>query len=261
MGAGVVVDPGRILTAHYLVLGATQVDVTTLDGRVNPTTAIAVDHETGLALLTLDRSDLRPTRLSESELRPGTPIFLLSCTGEQERCGATGHVSSVEPFEAFWEYMLDDAIMTTAINPGLAGGPLLDGDARLLGIVSLGLVDVGRYSLAIPARLFAHRRGLLESGEPMPMEQRRAWLGFYVQAPEETVTLTGLVPAGPADLAGLKRSDVVLSVDGDPVATLRELYNAVWRKAPGEAVSMQVLRDESIHVIEIVAGDRYEFYE
>jgi S1-C subfamily serine protease len=261
MGAGVVVDAGRILTAHYLVLGAEQVEVTALDGRINATTAIKLDHESGLALLTLARSDLEPIALSETEASPGMPVFLLSCTGEQERCGATGHVSSVEPFEAFWEYMLDEAIMTTAINPGLAGGPLLDRHGRLLGIVTLGLAAVGRYSLAIPSQVFSRRRGLLESQEPMPAEERRAWLGYYVQAHEETVTLTGIVAGGPADQAGLQRGDVVLSVDGDPVTTLRELYNTVWRKTPGQPVGMQILRDEAIQVIEVVAGDRYDFYD
>ena len=150
--------------------------------------------------------------------------------------------------------------MTTALNPGLAGGPLLDGGGRLLGIVSLGLAAVGRYSLAIPAREFSRRRALLESGEPMPAENRRAWVGFYVQAHDETVTINGLVPGGPADEAGLDRGDVVLSVDGDTVTTLRELYNALWRKRPGQPLGMQVLRDESIHVIEVLAGDRDEFY-
>jgi S1-C subfamily serine protease len=260
MGVGVVVGAGRVLTAHYLVLGASQVDVMALDGRTHPASGIALDHESGLALLTLDRSDVEPTPISEDGVRAGTPVFLLSCTGEQERCGATGHVSSVEPFEAFWEYMLDDAIMTTALNPGLAGGPLLDGRGHLVGIVSLGLAAVGRYSLAIPIEEFSRRRALLESGEPMPAEERHAWAGFYVQAHGETVILTGLVAGGPADEAGLERGDVVLSVDGDPVTNLRELYSALWRKGPGQAVGMQILREESIRVIEVVAGDRYEFY-
>ena len=260
MGVGVVIDPGRILTAHYLVMGASQVEVTALDGRIEPVETISLDHESGLALLTVGRSDLEPAHLSDKHVRPGMPIFLLSSTGEQERCGATGHISSVEPFEAFWEYMLDDAIMTTAINPGLAGGPLLDGHGRLLGIVTLGLAAVGRYSLAIPVELFSRRRHLLESGEPMPADERRAWLGYYVQAHEETVTLTGIVSGGPADQAGLERGDVVLSVDGDPVTTLRELYNAQWRKVAGQPVGMQILRDEAIQVIEVVSGDRYDFY-
>jgi S1-C subfamily serine protease len=261
MGAGVVVSPDQVLTAHYLVLGASLVEVTALDGRVNPTTGFAVDHESGLALLTVERSDLEPATLATGEARRGQPVFLLTCTGEQERRGASGHVSSIEPFEAFWEYMLDQAIMTTAMNPGLAGGPLLDDRARVVGIVSLGLAAVGRYSLAIPTPLFARRRALLESPRPMPATERHAWIGFYIQAHDETVTVTGVVPGGPADSSGLERGDVVLSVDGEAVTTLRELYETLWRKGPGETVGMQVLRDESIHVIEVVAGDRYEFYD
>ena len=46
-------------------------------------------------------TDLEPAEMSDAEVRPGLPIFLLTCTGEQERRGATGFVSSVEPFEAF----------------------------------------------------------------------------------------------------------------------------------------------------------------
>ncbi len=261
MGAGVAVSPDRILTAHYLVLGASKVQVSGIDGRTNPTTGIALDHDTGLALLTMERRDFQPAQFSDMRARPGLPVFLLTCTSEQERFGTTGHVSSVEPFEAFWEFMLDEAILTTMKNEGLAGGPLLDERARLLGIVCLGLASVGRYSLAIPAELFTRRRALLEGDAPMPAEERRAWIGLYAKAPDETVTVTGLVSGGPADEAGLLQGDLVLSVDGEPVKTLRELYRALRRRVPGEAVRLQVLRDESIHVLEIVAGDRYEFYK
>jgi S1-C subfamily serine protease len=95
----------------------------------------------------------------------------------------------------------------------------------------------------------------------MPVEERRAWIGLYAQVQEETVSVTGLVAGGPADEAGLQQGDRVLSVDGEAVTTLRELYQALWRKGPGEPVGLQILREESIHVLEIVAGDRYEFYK
>ena len=153
-------------------------EVSAIDGRTSPTTGINLDHETGLALLTLEEGDLEPATISEAAPHPGMPVFLLTCNGEQERRGANGHVSSVEPFEAFWEYMLDEAILTTAVNPGLPGGPLLDSEARVLGIVSLRLAAVARYSLAIPASLFSRRRAFLESDEPLPTKERRAWIGL-----------------------------------------------------------------------------------
>jgi S1-C subfamily serine protease len=53
----------------------------------------------------------------------------------------------------------------------------------------------------------------------------------------------------------------VLSLDGQSVSSLRELYTALWRKAPGEIVGLQILRDSTIRVVEITAGDRDDFYK
>src|SRR5262245_35453170 len=259
MGAGVAVGPDRVLTAHYLVLGASKAEVTGVDGRPRGVARISLDHESGLALLALEGEPLRPAVLASDPVEPGLPVFLLTCSGEQERRGACGHVSMVGPFEAFWEYMLDAAIMTTALNPGLAGGPLYDPDARVIGIVSLGLAAVARYSLAIPVSLFLSRREILES-EALE-GPRRAWVGFYPQGHEGGVAISGIVPGGPAEKAGLARGDLILSVDGEPVSSLRELYRALWRKGPGDSLGMQVLRDSAIHVVEVVAGDRYDFYK
>ncbi len=261
MGAGVVVGPGTVLTAHYLVLGASRVEVVGIDGRTRAAERIALDHDSGLALLTVNGPELQVAPLAEEEARPGDAVFLLTCTGDKERRGASGHVSFTGPFEAFWEYMLDRAIMTTIVNPGLAGGPLLDRQRRVVGIVSLGLGAVGRYSLAIPTTLFLERRQRLESGTPPPASERHAWIGFYPQANEDGVAISGVVTGGPAEAAGLQRGDLLVSVDGQPVRTLRQLYRALWRKGPGQVVDMQVLRAESIQVFEIVTGDREEFFK
>jgi S1-C subfamily serine protease len=251
-GAGIAVSDHEVLTAHYLVLGATRTRATGLDGAARTASRVQVDHETGLALLVLEGSPFSPARLeSAADVRPGLPVFLLTCAGEGERKCATGHVSEVGPFEAFWEFMLDRAIMTTAINPGLAGGPLFDPDGRVIGVISLGLSAVARYSLAIPVDLHLAR----------PAYPRRAWLGFYPQGHDGGIMLTGIVPGGPAELAGLRRGDLVLSVDGAPVSTLRELYLQMWRKGPGEPLSLQVLRDSALAVFEVVSGDRYDFYK
>jgi len=262
MGAAVAVTPDQLVTVNYLVLGATETETVGLDGRSRPVSRVSLDHDSGLALLTVDGAGFEPARLAEGEdLRPGDPVFMLTCTGDKERRGASGHVSFVGPFEAFWEYMLDQAIMTTIVNPGLAGGPLLDERGRVVGVVSLGLAAVGRYSLAIPTRLFLERRSRLESGGPVPESERHAWIGFYPQASDGGIAISGVVPGGPAESAGLQRGDLLVSVDGHAVQNLRQLYRTLWRKRPGETVGMQVLREESIHVIEVMAGDRYDFYK
>ena len=52
----------------------------------------------------------------------------------------------------------------------------------------------------------------------------------------------------------------MLSVDGERVTTLRELYGAIWKKGPGESLRLQVLRDSAIRVVEVTGGDRDAFY-
>jgi len=262
MGAAVAVTPDQLVTVSYLVLGASAVEVVGIDGKTRPAGRISLDHDSGLALVGVEGAGFEPARLAAGEdVRTGDPVFMLTCTGDKERRGASGHVSFVGPFEAFWEYMLDEAIMTSIVNPGLAGGPLLDLRGRVVGIVSLGLAAIGRYSLAIPTGLFLARRQRLESEGPVPDSERHAWIGFYPQASDGGIAISGVVPGGPAESAGLQRGDLLVTVDGHAVQNLRQLYSTLWRRSPGDTVGMQVLRDESIHVIEVVAGDRYEFYK
>src|SRR5438445_5053296 len=209
MGTGVAVGPHHVLTAHYLVLGARKLEVAGPEGRGRAVRATALDHESGLALLALDGPPLPPAEIAPQPVAPGLPVFLLTCTSERERKGASGHVSMVGPFEAFWEYMLDRAIMTTVINPGLAGAPLFDPDGRLLGIVSLGLAAVARDRLAIPVGLLVARRDALERGQGRA-EGGRGWLGFYPPGYDGGVAPTGVVPRCPADEAGPARGDRML---------------------------------------------------
>jgi S1-C subfamily serine protease len=258
-GAGVCIAPDRVLTAHYLVLGAGRIEVTGPDGRERGVSRVGLDHDSGLALLVTEGEGLPASPLGRSSAAlPGTPVFLVTWTSEGRRESGFGHVSVVGPFEAFWEYMLERAIMTTILNPGLAGAPLFDSSGRVLGIVSLGLTAVARYSLAIPVDLFVAQREALERGDAGG--PRRAWVGFFPQAGDGGVMVSGVVPHSPADRAGVQRGDLLVSVDGKPVATVRDVYREIWKKGPGEAISLQVLRDAAIQAMEVTAGDRYEFY-
>jgi len=258
MGSGVAAAPDVVITAHYLVLGAKRIHLQGADGHTRTVKNTLIDHESGLAVLTVEGAPLRPAEMAEGAARPGLPVFMLTCTGEREWKGATGHVTQIGPFEAFWEYMLDGAIMTTAVNPGLAGAPLFDPRGRAIGVVTLGLAAVARYSLAIPIELYLRRRQEMDSGRLAPAAY--AWAGIYPQHQDGGVALTGVVPGGPAEKAGLQRGDVIVSVDGQPVSTLRELYDAIRRKGPGQSLSFQVLRDSVIRVVEVTGGDRETFY-
>jgi S1-C subfamily serine protease len=146
------------------------------------------------------------------------------------------------------------------VNPGLAGAGLFNTAGELAGIVSLGLASVGRYSLAIPISLYARDAAAFEVGIERE-RHRRAWLGFFPQGHQGSVVVTGVLPGSPAEHAGLERGDLILSLDGEPVGSLRELYVALWRHVPGESMGLQVLRDSAIRLVDVVAGDRDEFYK
>jgi S1-C subfamily serine protease len=260
-GCGVAVGPRQVLTAHYLVLGASAVELRGFDGRQREIQDVTLDHETGFALLHVAGSTLAPVPVRDEPVEPGLPCFVLAGDGDRECQGACGHISAVAPFETFWEYMLDRALLTTVVNPGLAGAPLFDTSGRLGGVVTLGLGAVGRYSLAVPAELFQRHRAALESGRPPSAHSPHAWIGFFSQAHESGLVVTGVVPTGPADHAGVERGDFIVSVDGETVATLRELYVALRRRVPGEHVRLQLLRGGHLRACDVRAGDRHQFFK
>jgi serine protease DegS len=260
-GCGVAVGPQQVLTAHYLVLGAHQVTLRAADGRERDVTGVTVDHDTGFGLLRTGGPPLHAAPLRDQPVGPGMPCFVLANDGDGDCQGASGHVSAVTPFEAFWEYMLDRAILTTVVNPGLSGAPLFDPQARLAGLVTLGLAAIGRYSLAVPTELFVEHRTALESGRPGSVRAPRAWVGFFSQVHDDGLIVTGVVPTGPADQAGVARGDFIVSVDGQAVTTLRELYVALRRRVPGEVLHLQLLCGGSPRACRVRAGDRHEFFK
>ncbi len=204
MGSGTVVDPsGLILTVNYVVLGAEQVRVTLLDQRAYVAEVVRHDYASGLALVRIPEDHLTALPLRRTtDLVPGEEAFIVASVGEGGARVASGAISYIGPFDANWEYVLDRAIMTTAMNPGLGGGPLLDTQGRVLGVVSLNLNEIGRFSLSIPADYYLDGRDALLGGRA-PAAPTRAWLGIFCYAVKDHVVIAGLLPGGP----GLRSSD------------------------------------------------------
>ena len=90
----------------------------------------------------------------------------------------------------------------------------------------------------------------------------RPWVGLHVAEAEHRLYVTGIAPGGPAHRAGFAPGDAVLSIEGTPVDTLRDLYRTLW--AAGEAgvdVRYTVLRDDDILNLRVTTGDRYAFLD
>jgi serine protease Do len=149
--------------------------------------------------------------------------------------------------------------MTTAMNPGLGGGPLLDMQGQVLGVVSLNLNEIGRFSLAIPSEYYLDARDQFLAGGGRGMGTR-AWLGVFCYAMNHHVVIAGVLPGGPGESAGLKAGDVVLAVDGRDVADRASLYRHLWRRRPGEPVTLKVFRSNEARLVTVASGDVVEFF-
>jgi S1-C subfamily serine protease len=261
-GSGAFIDRnGLIVTVNYIVLGGRDVRVTLFDGRELAGEVVAQDFASGIALVQVVGEDFMALPIVDSPaLAVGDEVFIVASVGDAGRRASSGGVTSLEAFDANWEYTLETAIYASAMNPGLGGGPLLDCRGRVAGVVSLNLNEIGRFALAIPiAHYRDHRDELLRFGR-RTTRPSRAWLGLYCYTLRSHVVIAGLLPGGPAEAAGLAQGDVVLAVDDGKVQTRREFYERLWAHRAGDAIALRVFRDERVHTIEVASANVEEFF-
>ncbi len=263
MGTGTVVDSaGLILTVNYVVMGGETIQVTLGRGRALRAEIVAQDFEIGLALLRVKRQGLTAAPIADSEsLARGAPVFALGSTGPRERRVAGGLVTYLGEFEAYWEYLLDRGIISSAANPGFGGGPLFTLAGRMVGVVSLNLNEIARCSLAIPTECYRRNQEEFMRFGRVVSRPPRAWLGVFAHVVEEGVVVAGLVPNGPGARSGIQEGDLVVSLDAQEVPTRKELYLSLWKHAPGEKMTLEVMRDNEVRRLSVTGGDRADFYK
>jgi S1-C subfamily serine protease len=263
MGTGTVIDPsGLILTVNYVVMGGETIHVSFLKGRTQRAEIVAQDFELGLALLKVKRTGLPAVPVAVSDdLDRGEPVFALASTGPRERRVSGGLLTYLGEFEAYWEYLLERSLVSTASNPGFGGGPLFTVTGRMVGVVSLNLGEIVRSSLAIPGECYlGNREEYLRHGRAISRPPR-AWLGVFAHPLDEGVVVAGLVPGGPGAKSGIKEGDVIVSLDALQVPTRKDLYLSLWRRGPGERIALEVMRDSELKRLDVTGGNRADFYK
>jgi S1-C subfamily serine protease len=263
MGSGVVIDAdGHILTVNYIVIGASKVQVGMLDNTQSEAEIVAQDFASGIAVLKITQGSIPPVQLhSSQDLQPGNEVFMVASsddTGGRRVSG--GFLFSLGAYEAYWEYRLERALVCSAMNPGLGGGPMFDMKGRMVGVVSLNLGEVGKFSLAIPVEHYLdHRDELLRYGRRISRPSR-SWIGMYSYPLRDHMVLAGLLPGGPGDKAGLKAGDVVMAVDGREITDRHALYDYLWSKPAGETILFRVFRNNSVRDVAVISGSIEDFF-
>jgi len=262
VGSGTIVDPdGYIVTVHYVTVGASSITVTLPDGGQYPAQVAAQDQETGLSLVKISARDLPYLKLAAPDsVTLGQAVVMIASSGQTGRRVSGGYVSSLESYDGQWEYMIDKTIRVTTFNPGFGGGTLANFHGELVGVVSLNLNEVGKFSLAIPIDYYrTYERELKQHGQ-VRSRPRRPWLGIYPEAMAGHVVVGGVVPNGPAAKFGLRQGDIILTVEKKEIRSRQELYLEMWKKRPGERISFKILRDDQSFDLDVVGGDRADRY-
>ncbi len=273
IGSGVIVSQdGYIITNNHVVEEADELKVTLSDGRELKATLIGTDPKTDIAVIKIDAEKLPVLTIADSsKVRVGDIVFAIGNplgVGQTVTMGivsATGRSIGILNQQGGYE----DFIQTdAAINQGNSGGALIDAKGRLVGINSAiispsrGNIGIG---FAIPSSLATSiMRSLIETGKVT-----RGFLGVQTEnltnevaetlnIPKDTkgVIVTQVTPDSPADKAGLKSSDVILSINGKSITSFLELRLIVSQFLPDAEVSLKILRDGKEQNLKAKVGKR-----
>ena len=273
LGSGVIVSKdGYILTNYHVVAGANEIEVKTADKRDFQADIVGVDSLADIAVIKIKEkvSNLPVAYLGNSDkLRPGDWAIAVGNPFSLTSSVTLGIVSAVKRAaggngDSYQNFIQTDA----AINPGNSGGALVNIEGELIGINAMIYTQSGGYmgiGFAIPINMARQiMEDLIYEGKV-----NRGWLGVMIQDIDQTTrdamkidenvkgVLIGDVFKGqPADKAGIKRGDIVTSVDGRAVESSNELRNAVAAIHPGEKVPVDLLRDGRKLTVSVLLTDR-----
>jgi S1-C subfamily serine protease len=257
LGAGFVVDTqGHVVTNGHVVGEAKKVSVRLAGGEHLEASVVGRDEQTDLALLRVHSgaASLRPMPLGDSDrIAVGDWVLAVGSPYGLEQTLTAGIISAKGRRDliddaGYWDFIQTDA----AINPGNSGGPLIDLSGRVIGIATAMRSDARGIGFAVPVNtLRAVLPDLIRSGRVS-----RSWIGIFIDAvPEEVSARIGargavvsrVVEGGPAALAGLRKGEVVLAVNGRSVARSDELPWLVSTVPLGKVVTLRVWRDGTEH--------------
>jgi len=272
LGSGVIVTKdGYILTNNHVVEGADELKVTLSDDRDFIAKVIGNDPKTDIAVLKIEGRDLPTVTFADSDkVRVGDVVFAVGNPLGVGQTVTMGIVSAkgrsrlglLENVSGYEDFIQTDA----AINMGNSGGALIDARGRLVGINSAiltpsrGNIGIG---FAIPVKLAGFiMNSLVESGAVargflgVTSDTMTADVAEQLGLPKDTrgVVITDIDPDSPAEKAGLKRTDAILAINGQPITSWEELRLLVAQIVPESTVKLKVVRDGAERTIDVKLG-------
>lgn len=260
LGSGVIVDAkqGYVLTNNHVVQAADDIAVTLTDGKTVKAQVLGTDAETDLAVLKIPADNLTALPLADSStLRVGDFVVAVGDPFGLGQTVTSGIVSALKrsglgrnPGQDYQDFIQTDA----AINPGNSGGALVNLRGELVGInsmiyspsgasVGIGFAIPSTLAMTVMRQLVAHgevQRGALgvEAQDATPQLARM----LALSDPHGAV-VTRVQRESAAQAAGIKPGDVIVTLDGKPVRSARDLHNLEGVTRTGTPVEVDVMRD------------------
>lgn len=269
-GSGVIVTPeGHVLTNHHVIAGQQKINVTLHDGRVLPARVIGEDKFLDIAVLKIDgEGSFAPLKIGDSsEVQVGQLVFAV---GNPFGLGETVTQGIISAKERSLSDGQRDLFQTdAAINPGNSGGPLVNLRGEIIGInVAIyspdkenpGFQGVG---FSIPSNdVRDSLTQILERGRPV-----RGFLGVQMRDMDPAIrsalgyggdsgtVVMGVSPGSPAEQAGLKAGDVIVSFNGKKIGSYAQLFSFLQTSRVGETVRFEVWRKGQMSDVKAVIAE------
>ncbi|MGD0264848.1 MAG: Do family serine endopeptidase [Candidatus Methylomirabilota bacterium] len=266
LGSGLIIDKsGLILTNNHVIKDADEITVKFANNKEAKGTIVGTDPKTDLAVIRVSTTEDLPVvvlgnsdalHVGEWAIAIGNP-FGLDHTLTVGVISATGR--SEVGIAAYENFIQTDA----SINPGNSGGPLLNIRGEVIGINTAIVASGHGIGFAIPVNMARKvMEDLVKKGKVT-----RGWLGVGIQSltPElaksfgvgadEGILVNQVMPKSPAEAAGLKTGDLILSLDGKPVKDPRELQRLIGDAEIGKSIEFTILRDKARQTVKVQVGE------
>ncbi len=255
LGSGIIIDAndGYILTNWHVVHSADKINVTLPDGRVYSTKWVRSDSRTDLAVIKIDASDLISAPLGDSsKMQTGDLVLAVGAPEGLPHTVTSGIISAKErtTSDGYETFLQTDA----AINPGNSGGPLVNMLGQVIGVNTAIVSPVGAnegIGLSIPSNTAKIvMKQLIEKGKVT-----RGYIGIEIEDVNEAdvkklnlpdqhgALIVKVTPDSPAEEAGLKSDDVIVSVNGKQVSNTFDLLNDITSITPGQKATIEFYRE------------------